>query len=363
MKSMLHLPSMGSSLARLKNHVVANDAGMRWALRDDGPAPLGAGAPRDLLLVPSEHLLLMVVALPLPSRRKRLEALPFAIEDRIAEPLDAVHLALGEVVAADGRHLACVVDHARMADWVAAAEAAGLARAAIMPDALALPVPAEGRWMVYRDGARRCVVRTADGGGFAATTDLTEQLWAAAGSPPCDETPALDGGAIALDLRQGRYAPRRDDYRIAARRAAIVAAAGLLAHGAIAAADTIVLRSIAAKRGAEMIGLLAQAAPGAYTGADPHDAADVAAELLPAGGAAPGPMMPLLVQTSRAMTPFGGAVAVRAMRYDETAASLALDLASADPDTVAALLRAVRDAGLVARLDGTTLSVSAGPRR
>ena len=33
-------------------------------------------------MVPSEHVLLMTVDLPLPNRRARLAALPFAVEDR-----------------------------------------------------------------------------------------------------------------------------------------------------------------------------------------------------------------------------------------------------------------------------------------
>jgi general secretion pathway protein L len=368
MKSMLQSPSMRSSFARLKNIWAANDAGIQWMLRNSGVVAVDTvlgtpGAPRDLLLVPSEQLLLLAVPLPLPTQRKRIEALPFAIEDRIVDRPETMHLALGTAVG-DGVHLACVVDPARIAEWIMAAEEAGIPDAAIVPDALALPIPAAGRWTVYRDGPDRCLARTPDGAGFATATAAFPALWAVAGKPPCDEVDQLDAGAIALDLRQGAFARPRQGISSAARRAAIVAAAGLLAHGAIAAADTVALRSIAAKRGAEMTSLLAQVAPGAYGGTDPQEAAAIAADRLPTGQVAvPGRMMPLLVRASQAIAPFGATVAVRAIRYDDADASLAFDLDAADPEAARGLASAVRNAGLAARLDGSTLIVRQGTAR
>lgn len=329
-----------------------------WRLEGGVPRTVPGVAARPILLVAAEHVLTMSVALPLPSQARRLAALPYAIEDRIADRADMVHLALGGVLP-DGSYLAAVVDRAMMASWVAALDEAGLSDAAIMPDALALPVPEAGHWNVRRESDGRILVRIPDGTGFAAREPLFVALWTAAGKPECDEIAGGDTVVpIALDLRQGEFARPRQGLSRTGRRVAIVAAAGLIAHGAIAAADTVALRSVAAKRGAELTGLLNSAAPGRYTGSDPREAAMVAAELLPVGGnAPPGALLPMLNRTSTALTPFGGTVTVRAMSFDEAGRSLRLDVELADPAARENIVAALRSAGLTGRFDGASLIV------
>lgn len=358
MKLMLQSPSIAPRLSRLKNAFAGSADGAVWTF-DGGDlrAHRGVGA-RDILLVPSEDVLTLAVPLPLPSPAKRFAALPFAIEDRIAGKVDTVHLALGGQLDG-GSWLAAVVDPERMAAWAAAAEAAGLANIAIMPDALALPVPVPGRWNVRRDPRGRILVRTPEGTGFAAEQRLFLPLWTAAGKPECDEIGEDDGLLpIVIDLRQGLFARPRQGLTSTGRRVAMVAAAGLLAHGAIAAADTVALRSIAAKRGAELTVLLATAAPGRYTGEDPREAAMVAAELLPAGQAGPpGSLLPILTRTSSALAPFGATVTVRAIGFDEAGRTLRFELDLADPSARRGIVDALRSSGLSGRFDGASLIV------
>lgn len=358
MKLMLQSPSIAPGLSRLKNMLAGPADGSVWTLDGGDLRGLGGTAARDVLLVPSEDVLTLAVALPLPSPARRMAALPFAIEDRIAGRVDAVHVALGGQLD-DGQWLAGVADPGKVAIWVAAAEAAGIPNAAIMPDALALPVPVPGRWNVRRDARGRILVRTPEGTGFAAEQGLFLPLWTAAGKPECNEIGAgEDVRSIALDLRQGPFARPRQGLSATGRRVAIVAAAGLLAHGAIAAADTIALRTIAAKRGAELTGLLATAAPGRYNGSDPREAAMVAAELLPADSSgAPGALLPLLTRTSSALAPFGGTVTVRAIGFDEAGRSLRLELDLADPSARRGIVDTLRSSGLTGRFDGTSLIV------
>lgn len=362
MKTMLQSPSIAPALTRLKNALAARADGGVWRLDDVVPAAQGGTAFRDLLLVPTEQVLILSVPLPLPSQTRRLAALPFAIEDRIADRIDSVHLALGQrplgLAAEGGDWLAAVVDPAVMNGWVLAAEEAGLGDAAIMPDALALPIPEAGRWNVQRIGLR-ILVRLPDGTGFAGLEPLFLSIWTAAGKPPCDEVFPADMTSIALDLRQGIFARPRQGLSATARRVVLVAAAGLLAHGAIATADTLTLRSIAAKRGAELIAQLDTSAPGRFTGTDPHEAADIAAGILPAGGSAPpGVLLPLLTRASTALAPFGGTVTIRSMRFDEAGRSIHFDLDMADPGASAGIVSALRQAGLHGRIDGTSLIVT-----
>jgi general secretion pathway protein L len=255
----------------------------------DGPATI---------LVPTEQVRLLGVDLPLASRGKRLEALPFAVEERIAEPLESVHLALGAEIGSK-RYLVGVVRHDIMADWIARADAAGLGHAAMVPDALALPLPPEGVWAVDLEGDR-AVVRAGDGTGFALPAAMLRPAWEAAGRPPgiahgaplpaemLLESAALDSptlarrlSAPALDLRQGPYARRRSAMPNVWRRVAWIVALGAAAHAVIALADTVMLRVIADRRAEETRQLVALAAPGTNLSGD---VATTVANLLPQGG-------------------------------------------------------------------------------
>ena len=361
MKSMLQPLSIAPALMRIKNAAGTRPGGGIWALDAGVARPVPGVAVRDLLLVPAEDVLTLAVALPLPSHARRLAALPFAIEDRIAERVDRVHLALSSRQAA-GSWLAGVVDPLRMQGWLIAAEEAGLGDAAVMPDALALPLPAAGRWNVLRSEAGRILVRLPDGTGFAATQQLFLPIWTAAGKPACDEVPSFDPNIpIVLDLRQGIFARPRQALSVTARRVAAVAAAGLLAHGAIAAADTVALRSIANQRGAEMIALLNVVAPGRFTAADPREAAALAAELLPAGGQqSPGALVPILARVSTALAPFGNMLTMRSLDFDEAQGRLVIDADLSDSDAAASILAALRNAGLSGRFEGNSLIINAG---
>lgn len=302
---------------------------------------LGDGPAR--LIVPVEDVTLLAVDLPFAGRARRLAALPFAVEPFVAQPLEAVHLALGAEIA-PRRHIAGVVSHDTMRGWIALAREAGLDGIAIVPDALALAMPDAGRWAVTRT-ADRVLVRRDDATGFALPAPLFDAAWTAAGRPPLDD--AVAGDDVPLDLAQGPYAwaPRDRPWR----RLGLVAAAGLAAHGLIAAADTLALRSIADRWRDETGAALVAA--GAQPGDDP---AAVAATLLPAaggGGPASG-FLPLLDRASRALPP--GVVLTR-IGYAADG-SLALGLAGDARAAGAALSRA----GLAVRPAGDGLTVRGG---
>ena len=312
------------------------------------------------VLVPSELVLTLAVDLPLPGRRKRLDALPFAIEDALAEPIEAVHIALGAEIAPQ-RHLAGVVSHDLMRAWIGQLEAAGLGHAALVPDALALPVPPAGCWSIDLT-ADRALVRADDGTGFAIPASQLEPAWRAAGQPGCvcrggvlpagitrAEAATVDAPLAerlltpALNLRQAAYAVPRAPLDRMWRRLGIAVAAGLIAHGAIAAADTMLLRNTAAKREAETRMLLAQAAPGAAIG---DDLVATASDLLPSGSGAAGRFFPVLARTSAALAPLSAQIGVRNLGWVEAEGALTLDLEAADLATLQRVTTALDAAGL-----------------
>lgn len=328
----------------------------------DGPATI---------LVPTEQVLLLAVDLPLASRARRIEALPFAIEDRVADPIDSVHLAIGAEIAPK-RYLVGVVRHEVMAGWIERAEAAGLGHAVMVPDALALPVPVEGAWSVDL-GAQRAVVRADDGTGFACAASMLRPIWEAGGRPPATAYGAplpaemMLGEAVLqpdplarrllappLDLRQGPYARRRSSN--VWRRIAWIAAIGAVAHTGIALADTVMLRAIANRRAAETEQLMASVAPGIpVTG----DLATTAANLLPSGGA-PQTFMPLLSRLSAALAPIGGLNA-RAMEFQANSLTIDLDGQPGLADRIRAALARARVTATVAESPDGSVRISASP--
>lgn len=344
-------------------------AGGVWTLSGGQPIIAEPDGPATLL-VPSESVLLLTVELPLGTQAKRLAALPFAIEDRIADPLDAVHIALGAEVAPK-RYLVAVVRHARMREWVEAAEAAGLGHAAMVPDALALPTPDHGWSAEASDG--RVLVRGADGTGFAVPVTLAGQAWEAAGRPhiwnvgaaPIGELPQeprpAGGGGLAerllkppVDLRQGPYARRAIGGSGWLKRLGWIAAAGVAAHTAIAAADTVMLRAIAERRADDTRAAVAQAAPGANLSGDLRASV---ADMLPPPGAAGSRFVPLLTRTSNALAPLSSAVTARSMRFEGNA--LVMEIEPGEPGLAGRVRDAMRAAGVNAEVaagqDGTVL--------
>lgn len=314
----------------------------RW---DIGPATA---------LVPTEAVLVLAVDLPLAGRAQRVAALPFAIEDRIADGLDAVHIALGSEIAAPA-YLAGVVRHEVMLGWIATLDTAGLGHAAIVPDALLLPIPLPGTWNVEGvDG--RVVVRIETGGGFAVSAERFLAVWTSGGSPPCTvfgqplplELPMVTfsdaAGATSrrlispgLDLRQGRYAAAARPLPAALRRLGILICAGLVAHTAIAAADTIKLRGIAAQRRATAEALVEQVLPGTRLTPDLD-------RLLP-NSAGQGRFLPLLIRASTVLVPVGGLTLTR-LNYADTDGALTLGVEAADIGALQRAQAALSTAGL-----------------
>jgi general secretion pathway protein L len=286
-----------------------------WRLGDDTLIMVEAwDVGPTVVLVPTEAVLLLVVDLPLASASQRRAALPFAIEDRIADPLDAVHVVLGQAIGPQ-TYLAAVVRHDLMAGWVATLAAAGLSHARIVPDALALPVPPVGSWHIMGDGDR-IVARTDSGTGFAVPAARFAALWMAGGSLPCAVFGADIGldlpmatladampdrarlGAPPIDLRAGPYAaPARALPRVL-RRAAAVVSLGLLAHTLILATDAHVLGNQAAARRTATEVLLRATLPGTPLSADLD-------RLLPGGGGGGGQLLPLLARVAVALDPVG----------------------------------------------------------
>ena len=337
------------------------------ACLDPGAGDAGGAAP--VVLVPTEDVTVLAVALPpLPSRQRRIAALPFAIEDRIAEPLDRVHVALGAQVG-DNLWLVGVVRHSVMRGWLAMLAAADfesprLIRASLVPDALALPLPEPGGWAVDLAGGR-ALVRAADGTGFALPLALLDAAWRGAGQPACIACgEGLPGGfaggdaadftrgsepttaslaVLPLDLRQGPYARPRAPVDPLWKRIATITAIGALAHGVIAVADTAVLSHLAANRAAQVRAEAALARPPVPIG-DDLDA--TLAELTPQNDAQSSPFLRLLSRTGAALTGLPQPPVWRSVVFDRNADTLTLEVETPDLPGLQAVAQGFARAGL-----------------
>lgn len=351
--------------------VLAETGSGIWALEDDRLVSIEAFAEGPaVVLVRTEHVLVMTVELPpLATAARRRAALPFAIEDRIAEPLDAVHVALGSEVAPN-TFLVGVVRHDLMRQWVLRLVDAGLERAALVPDALALPVPGSGSWSVDLAG-ERALVRAADATGFAMPLGLLAGGWTSAGEPACigygdPLPPQMSGGqteleveplarrllAPAIDLRQGPYALPRRPVDPLWKRVALVAAIGALAHGTIAIADTLALGRIADQRDAEVRALAASVQPELVLG---PDLGATVAEMSPDGEvAAPGVFLPLLARIGGALARSQTPVSWRSVAFDRGAGTLTIAIEANDIGGLQRAAQALGDAGLAVQPGAAT---------
>lgn len=168
----------------MRDHILLRliDGAPYWYPPGGQSAPIALGDPDGdaqlsaLLVKPKAHLLFAVPTQDLSlrslqvtraERRHFRKALPFLIEEALAEDLESVH-----VVAADqgrGLHAVAVVTHERMQDW------SGLLgefaeRALWIPSALLLPWR-EGHWCILIEGTV-ATVRHGVAEGFAIETDL-----------------------------------------------------------------------------------------------------------------------------------------------------------------------------------------------
>lgn len=115
------------------------------------------------VLVPASAMTLTSVNLPEKGQRQALKALPFMLEESIADDVDAMHFTVGP---RNGDALSVVaVAHEQMQTWLSCLAEAGLKVKRIVPDCLALPLQ-ECQWAAMRFG-NELLLRTGLGTGHS----------------------------------------------------------------------------------------------------------------------------------------------------------------------------------------------------
>ena len=314
-------------------------------------APVPLTAPKGVVLVPAEQVLLLSVALPGLSAAQRRAAVAFAIEEHIATTLDEVHVTLGPALPAmegPARWLVAVTGRATLP-----VTAAGR----LVPDVLLLPIPQAGQWSVFANDAR-VLVRTPNGAGFGTQASALPYFHLAAGRPGIvlfagqldaqfeilqrAEMPnTLDPILQRFDLNAGRAPNTSFALTARWRPLAAVVAFATVAHLALVAADVWALRRIAATQRVALQASLAALGQPSSGNLD----VDIAAILARANGPDSAGFIPLTARAFAAMNGAQGRVSASDLRFGADQNSLSIQLQAPDISTLQAVETALTHAG------------------
>ena len=221
--------------------------------------PSMAAGRRVVVLVPSADVRLCSVTLPAKQLAKVQQAVPFALEDQLADDVETLHFAVGGR-SPSGSWTVAVIARERIDQLLGFFTERGVRPDAMLPDILALPVPADGQFTVLVDGDEAVVRSSASTGFVCAREDLelclqladperqhtlriliardqdfdpsalpwpTEPLHGFA--HPLEALLQHLGDSAAIDLLQGEYSAQQDWLRLwRPWRAAAALLAGLL---------------------------------------------------------------------------------------------------------------------------------------
>lgn len=170
------------------------------------------------LVLPVEAVTSCAVNLPTRKARWLRQALPFAVEELLAEEVELMHLALGEQLA-DGRHRVFAVRRSWLAGWLALCPTAPQV---IAVDADLLPgqgtalLPLHGRWLLGGENVTRMALQAQDWAQLGPLCVQPQVAWCDPQHPapqPVDESMAVAEPFVWLaqqplrnNLAQGEFA-------------------------------------------------------------------------------------------------------------------------------------------------------------
>lgn len=272
--------------AQQASWVVADTATGRASVPESGPLDQAVRLAQQrpvTVIVPGEAVLLTDVELPVRGAARMLQAVPYALEEQLADDVQTLHFAVGRRHT-DGAVPVAVVAHDLLAGWLQALSAVGLAPTRVVAETACLP--AANCYTVVVDGPR-ALLRDPDGRTLAGDAENAATLVQALGAAPAaDDTeasvylsvedavrwsavvaelrllvaklqvhelrdgvlPLLAAGAVddgTINLLQGAYAPRGEAEKFWQpwRGAAMLAAALVLTALSVKSAEVLTLKA------------------------------------------------------------------------------------------------------------------------
>jgi general secretion pathway protein L len=138
------------------------ESNARWLRIEpgQGATPVATGSLEDLasqttgaqiiVLVSGVDVSLAKVSVPTANKQRMLKAIPFALEDQVAESVEDMHFAVG-ARDGEGKVETAMVSRDCMDAWIQRLSDAGIYPHAIIPDFLTLPM-SEDHWNLLTDG-------------------------------------------------------------------------------------------------------------------------------------------------------------------------------------------------------------------
>lgn len=188
---------------RLPSVAVAESPQVSWVLRENhqAPGPVFRGELKDAaaqaagarvtVLVPSADVLLAQVELPPLKGQRLMKAVPYALEEQLADDVDSLHVAVGGRDAA-GRVANAVVSRQVLQSWLAQLRDAGLHPDVVSPEVFGVAWPASedsAAWsLLVEDG--QALLRTDTQMGLACELDNLLLVLRAALDSAAEHAPA-----------------------------------------------------------------------------------------------------------------------------------------------------------------------------
>lgn len=292
-----------------------------------------------VVLVPGEAVTVVEVARIARQRQRLMQALPYAVEEQLAQPVEDMHIVAPARIDGERVPVACAA-HADMRDWLQRLDALGIRPDRMLPDTLALPL-AEGAATLVRTGDR-ALVRSGPDAGFAVEAEALDVLGESIG--PLREAFAVSDSAdlltrlaphlaqaSTLDLLDGPYRPRRrasaaGPWRLVAQLALLALLLGLVYQWL----DYRALRQTHAELSAEAQRLYRQAVPG--EGSVPDPVRMLRAERARSGAEQSGGALRLLARVAPLLP--GGTTTLRMDALEYRGGSLELSVTTPDVPTL-----------------------------
>ena len=189
-----------------------------WVLRDDdrpagslfhgnlAEAAAQAVGARVSVLVPGADVLLAQVELPAMKAQRLAKAVPYALEEQLAEDVDALHVAIGQQDK-QGRVSNAVVSRSRLEAWLEQLKAVGLHADVMTPEMFGVhweqhDAAEQGHWSMLID-AERGLLRTGAQTGLAFDINNLSAVMQASIDDAGENLPATLGVIICGDDDSG----------------------------------------------------------------------------------------------------------------------------------------------------------------
>ena len=157
-----------------------SDAGIRdWLILDEfgqtpagvqtGPLPDVGHRPRKVIVVvPAEDIRLMEAVVPGRNRQKVLQAVPYVLEEQLAQDVDALHFSVGQMQD-DNRYPVAIVDRKQMDVWFEMLRENHLKPELMITETQAIPLHEDAWSLLIEDD--RAIIRSGEYAGSVTDTN------------------------------------------------------------------------------------------------------------------------------------------------------------------------------------------------